>query len=284
MNLVDVAGARKAQKDRRQTSGENKECKMHKLPFLLTIMFMLSLDGLSQHHFQINIDAACFQSNEEGTLDGTFGLYGDMSIPEHPFWVEDTLIQKLEFKKEQVLNLEPMQYTIRFTPNDSMERSHSVQVYSQTNYHHLSCFFFNKSYPLRLKDMQNNEYVKIVSRYAGPTNMATVIPIYTLMIVYKRGKYYARFWESASNEQGLPFIDEQYQPVEKNKIKMDDDYVKLNEEQLRVLEEFWGSMHKYWLDQDYSSTMSHTTITGPSGFSSFQSNAYISQLLWEKLK
>lgn len=256
---------------------------MNKL-FLHIIFLVCPLLGLSQVEFTITIDAACFQLGTAVELDGEFGLYGEMRIPEHPFWVEDTLIQKLEFKKEQVLNLEPMQYTIRFTPNDAMERSHSVQVHSQTNHHHLSCFFFNKSYPLRLKDTQNNEYVKVVSRYAGSTNMDTVIPVYTLMIVNKRGKYYARFWESASNEQGLPFIDEQYQPVEKNKIKMDDNYAKLNEEQLRVLEEFWGSMHKYWLDQDYSFTMSQTTITGPSGFSSFQSNAYISQLLWEKLK
>lgn len=255
---------------------------MNKL--LIQLIFLtIPLVGFCQEEFTITIDCACFQSDNSTKLDGQFGLYGDMRISKHPFWVEDTLIKTLEFKSEQALELEPMPYTLRYIPNDSTERSHSVQIHSQSNYKNLSCFFFNKSYPLILREMKNNDYIKIVSRYAGPTNMDTDIPIYGLIIVKKRGKYYAAYQESSTNEQGLRFIDIQTQPIKGEKIKIDSRYLKLTEEQLKIIEEFWGSMEKYWLDNDSSLRISNTVIYDKNDSFKFLSNEYISQILWGKL-
>ncbi|QSS97587.1 hypothetical protein [Psychroflexus sp. ALD_RP9] len=207
-----------------------------------------------------------------------------MRISKHPFLVKDTLIKTLEFKKEQVLtDLEPMPYTIRFIPKDSTERSHSVQIHSRSDYKNLSCFFFNKTYPLVLRKMKNNDYIKIVSCYAGPTNMATAIPIYTLKIAKKRGRYFMKYWETSTNEQGLRFIDLQVQPVKDDKIKIDRSYVKLSDEQLGVIENFWRNMYTYWFDNDYSSITSNTVIYDKNGYFNFQSNRYVSQILWGKL-
>lgn len=249
------------------------------------LILALPLVGFCQEEFKITIDSACCQTVGSTKLDGKFGLYGDMRISKHPFWVKDTLIKTLKFKKEQVLTgLEPMPYTLRFIPNDSTERSHSVQIYSLSNYKNLSCFFFNKSYPLVLREMKNNDLIKLVSRYAGNTNMATAIPLYTLIIVKKRGNYYARYWETSTNEQGLKFIDIQTQPVKDEKIKINSSYMKLSEEQLNTIENFWSTMETYWLDNDYSSILSNTIIYDINGYVNFQSNEYISQILWEKLK
>jgi hypothetical protein len=249
---------------------------------LLILTFPLS--GFCQNEFKITIDSACFQSNDSIELDGKFGLYGDMRITKHPFWVKDTLIKTLEFKQEQILTeLEPMPYTLRFIPKDSTERSHSVQIHSQSNYKNISCFFFNKTYPLVLREMKNNDYIKIVSSYAGPTNMATAIPIYTLIIVKKRRYYYARYWESSTDEQGLRFMDIKTQPVKDEKIKIDNSYVKLSEKQLDIIEKFWSNMYTFWFDNDYSSEPSNTVIYDKNGNFNFQSNEYISQNLWKKL-
>jgi hypothetical protein len=256
---------------------------MYKL--LIKLIFLaIPLAGLCQEEFKITIDSACCQTDDSIKLDGKFGLYGDMRISKHPFWVKDTLIQTLEFKKEQVLTgLEPMPYTLRFIPNDSTKRIHSVQIHSQSNYKNLNCFFFNKSYPLVLREMKNNDYLKIVSRYAGPTNMATIIPIYALIIVKKHGKYYASYQESSTNEQGLLFMDIQRQPVKDEKIKIDSSFVKLSGEQLETIENFWSNMDTFWFDDDYSSIPSNTVIYDVNGYVNFQSNEYISQILWKKL-
>jgi len=252
--------------------------------FLQLLYLTLPLTGFCQEKFTITIDSACFQSNDSIKLDGEFGLYGDMRITKHPFWVKDTLMKTLEFKQEQILTgLEPMQYTLRFTPYDSTERSHSVQIHSQSNYINLSCFFFNKSYPLVLREMKNNDYIKLVSSYAGPTNMATAIPIYALIIVKKRRYYYARYWETSTNEHGLRFMDIKTQPVRDEKIKIDSSYVKLSEEHLEIIENFWSNLYTCWFDNDYSSIPSNTVVYDKNGYFNFQSNEYISQILWEKL-
>jgi hypothetical protein len=245
---------------------------------------MLSKDGFSQNQIKIIIDSACFRPEEKTVLDGTFGLYGDMRIPKHPFWIKDTLIKTLEFKQEQILTeLESMPYTLRFIPKNSTEKSHSVQIHPQTNYKNLSCYFFNKTYPLVLREMKNNDYIKIVTNYAGITNIATAIPIYTLIIVKKRVYYYAKYWETSTNEQGLRFMDIKTQPVKDEKIKIDSSYVKLSEEQLDIIEKFWSNMHTFWLDNDYSSIPSNTVIYDKNAYFNFQSNQYISKILWEKL-
>jgi len=259
--------------------------KMNKQLIQLLIFLALSIDGFSQNQFTITIDSACFKSNDSLVLEGTFGIYGDMKIAEYPFWIKDTLIKVLEFKKEQVLTLEPMQYTLRYIPDDSTQTEHSVTFYSQDRNINLSCFFFNKSYPLALRTMKNNDYIKLISRYNGMTNMQTMIQIHSLIIVKKRGNYYALYQQSVTNEQGLRFGDIQLQPVKEKKIKIDENYLKLTNEQLRTIEEFWNNMHIYWLDNDSSGSYipSQTIIYDKNGHISFQSKKYISVLLWNKL-
>lgn len=258
---------------------------MNKQLIQLLIFLALSIDGFSQNQFTITIDSACFKSNDSLVLDGTFGIYGDMKISEYPFCIKDTLIKVLEFKKEQVLTLEPMQYTLRYIPDDSTQNEHSVTFYSQDRNINLSCFFFNKSYSLALKNMENNDYIKLISRYNGMTNMETMIQIHSLIIVKKRGNYYALYQQSVTNEQGLRFGDIQLQPVKEKKIKIDKNYLKLTNEQLRTIEEFWNNMHVYWLDNDSSGSYipSKTIIYDKNGHISFQSKKYISELLWNKL-
>jgi len=270
---------------------------MKKQLIQLLIFLFLSIEGFSQNQFTITIDSACFRSNDSIVLDGTFGLYGDVKIAEYPFWIKDTLIKVLEFRKEQVLTfepnfrkeqvltLQPMQYTLRYTPDDSTQNEHSVTFYPQNGTVNLTCFFFNKSYPLVLRTMKNNEYIKFISRYAGPTNMETVIPIYDLTIVKQRGNYYALYQQSVTNEHGHLLEDFQARPVKEKKIKIDKNYLKLTSEQLRTIEEFWNNMHIYWLDNDYSGSyiLSQTIIYDKNGHISFQSKKYISELLWNKL-
>jgi hypothetical protein len=258
---------------------------MSKAIIQLLILLVVSSEVLSQEKVTITIDAVCFRSVDSMVLDGTFGLYGDMKIAEYPFWIKDTLLKVLEFKKEQVLTLEPMQYTLRYTPDDSTQREHSVTFYSQHGNINLSCFFFNKAYPLALRTMKNNDYIELISRYAGETNMYTMIPTHSLIIVKKRRNYYALYQQSATNEQGRLIGDIQARPVIEKKIKIDENYLKLTSEQLRIIEEFWSTMHSYWLDNDYSGSFipSLTIINDKNGHISFQSKAYISALLWNKL-
>jgi len=258
---------------------------MNKQLIQLLILLFLSIEGFSQNQFTITIDSSCFQSKKKTVLDGTFGLYSDVKIAEYPFWIKDTLIKVLEFRKEQVLTLEPMQYTLRYTPDDSTKKGHSVTFYSQDRNINLSCFFFNKSYSPALNNLKNNDYIKLISRYNGMTNMETMIQIHSLIIVKKRGNYYALYQQSVTNEQGLRFGDIQLQPVKENKIKIDENYLKLTNEQLRTIEEFWNNMHIYWVDNESSSNYipSQTIIYDKNGFSSFQSKKYISELLWKKL-
>ena len=259
---------------------------MKKQLIQLLIFLFLSIEGFSQNQFTITIDSACIRSNDSIVLDGTFGLYGDVKIAEYPFWIKDTLIKVLEFRKEQVLTLEPMQYTLRYTPDDSTQNEHSVTFYPEHGTVNLSCFFFNKSYSLALKNMENNDYIKLISRYNGMTNMETMIQIHSLIIVKKRGDYYALYQQSVTNEQGLRFGDIQLRTVKEEKIKIDENYLKLTNEQLRTIEEFWNNMHIYWLDNDSSGSYipSKTIIYDKNGYISFQSKKYISELLWNKLK
>jgi hypothetical protein len=270
---------------------------MKKQLIQLLIFLFLSMEGFSQYQFTITIDSACLRSNDSIVLDGTFGLYGDVKIAEYPFWIKDTLLKVLEyrkeqvltfepnFRKEQVLKLEPMQYTLRYTPDDSTQNEHSVTFYPQNETINLSCFFFNKSYSLALKSMENNDYIKLISRYNGMTNMETMIQIHSLIIVKKRGNYYALYQQSVTNEQGLRFGDIQLQPAKEKKIKIDKNYLKLTNEQIRTIEEFWNNMHIYWLDNDSSGSYipSQTIIYDKNGHISFQSKKYISELLWNKL-
>jgi hypothetical protein len=258
---------------------------MDKAIVQLLIFFVVSLEVLSQEKVTITIDSVCFRSNHAMVLDGTFGLYGDMKISKYPFWIKDTLIKVLEFKKEQVLTLEPMQYTLRYIPDDSTQNELSITFYSQHRNVNLSCFFFNKSYPLALRTMKNNDYIEIISRYAGMTNLYTKISVISLIIVKKRRNYYALYQQSVTNEQGLLIGDIQARPVKGEKIKIDKNYLKLTNEQLRIIEEFWSNMHIYWLDNDYSGSHipSQTIIYDKNGNISFQSKKYISELLWNKL-
>jgi len=258
---------------------------MNKQLIQLLIFLALSIEGFSQNQFTITIDSACFKSNDSIVLDGTFGIYGDMKISEYPFWIKDTLIKVLEFKKEQILTLEPMQYTLRYIPDDSTQNEHSVTFYSQDRNVNLSCFFFNKSYPLALRTMKNNDYIEIISRYAGKTNLDTKISVISLIIVKKRRNYYALYQQSVTNEQGLPIGDIPLRPVKDKKNKIDENYLKLTNEQLRTIEEFWSNMHIYWLDNGSSGSYipSQTNIYAKNGYISFQSKKYISELLWNKL-
>jgi len=258
---------------------------MSKAIIQLLIFLVVSLEVLSQEKVTITIDSVCFRSNDSIVLDGTFGLYGDVKIAEHPFWIKDTLIKVLEFRKEQVLTLESMQYTLRYIPDDSTQNEHSVIFYPQHGNVNLTCFFFNKSYPLDLRTMKNNDYIKLISRYAGPANMETVIPIYSLTIVKNKGDYYALYQQSVTNEQGLRFVDIQVRPIKDQKIEIDENYLKLTSEQLQTIEEFWNTMHIYWIDNDYSGSYisSQTRIYDKNGYFGFQSKKYISVLLWNKL-
>ena len=260
-----------------------KHCYMNRTLTHIFIFIILSVKGFSQSQFVIKIDSTCFQENGVEVLGGKFGLYGDMKIPKHPFWVKDTLIKDLEFKKEQVLKLEDMHYTLRFIPDDSTQQIHSVSIHPQNKYVTLSCFFFDKSYPLNLRRMKHNDCLTLVSRYAGPTNMNTAIRIISLIIVKKRGNYYASYWESSTNEQGLITLDLPIYTTQGKDIKIDENYIKLNNGQLGVIEEFWGSMNTYWLDNDYRSIPSQTIIYDKNGYISFQSKEYISAILWKKL-
>lgn len=258
---------------------------MNKKLLQLLILLVLSIEGYSQNQFTITIDSACFKSNNTTVLAGTLGLYGDVKTSEYPFWIKDTLIKVLEFKKEQVLTLEPMQYTLRYIPADSTQNEHSVTFYPQHRNVNLTCFFFNKSYPLALKTMKNNEYLEFVSRYAGNTNMDTEIPVRSLKIVKKQRNYYALYQQSVTNERGLLIGDIQVRPIKNQKIKIDENYLKLTHEQLRTIEEFWSNLHIYWLDNEFSGNYlpSQTIIYDKNGYISFQSKKYISELLWNKL-
>ena len=73
---------------------------MSKLLIQLLIL-TCPLAGFCQEEFTITIDSACFQFNDSIKLDGKFGIYGDMRLSKHPFWVKDTLIKTLEFKKNK---------------------------------------------------------------------------------------------------------------------------------------------------------------------------------------
>ena len=258
---------------------------MSKAIIQFLILLMVSLETLSQETVKITIDSSCFQSNETTVLDGTFGLYGDVKTSEYPFWIKDTLLKVLEFTKEQVLTLESWQYTLRYTPNDSTQNEHSVTFFPQNGAVNLTCFFFNKAYPLALRTMKNNDYIELISRYAGPTNMSTMIPIHSLIIVKKRRNYYALYQQSETNEQGSLFGDIHLRPVIEKKIKIDENYLKLTSDHLQTIEEFWITMHSYWLENDDSGSFipSLTIINHKNGHVSFQSKATISALLWSKL-
>lgn len=255
---------------------------MKKQLIQLLIFLFLSIEGFSQNPFTITIDSSCFQSNEKTVFDGTLGLYGDVKIAEYPFWIKDTLLKVLEFRKKQVLTLESMQYTLRYTPVDSTQNEHSVSFYPQNGTVNLSCFFFNKSYPLVLRTMKNNEYLELVSRYAGKTNMDTEIPVHSLLIVKKRRNYYALYQQSVI--KGV-FGDIQVRPIKGQKIKIDENYLKLTSEQLRTIEEFWETMPIYWIDNESSGNYipSQTIIYDKNRFFDFQSKKYVSELLWNKL-
>jgi len=254
---------------------------------LLILLFFLGLTkGYSQIQFIILIDSACFVSNKTAELDGTFALFGDLKASEHRLWAVDTLIQKLEYEQEQTLSLQSQQYTLRFIPNDTAQQTHSVNFHPQIGLINLSCFFFNQSYPSTLYTLKNNEYIKIISQYAGPTNMSTMIPIYSLLIVKKRGDYYAIFTESTTNEQGfLLQLKIRERPVKGERIKIDERFIKLTSEQLQTLERCWDSMHTFWLDNEYIRNYipSQTIIYDNNGTHHFQSNTYLSQWFWSNL-
>lgn len=253
---------------------------------IFILLFFNSLKTHSQIECTVLIDSACFITNETTELDGTFALFGDLKASEHPLWAIDTLIQKLEFKKKQTLSLQSQQYTLRYIPNDTTQQTHSVNFYPQIGLISLSCFFFNQSYPSTLTSLKNNEFIKIVSQYAGPTNMSTMIPIYSLLIVKKRGDYYATFSESSTNEQGfIVQLKIREQPVKGERIKIDERFIKLTSEQLQIIEEFWGNMHSFWLDNGYLRNVipSQNIIYDNNGTHSFQSTIYLSQQLWDQL-
>ncbi|MDP4953667.1 MAG: hypothetical protein NWQ53_08490, partial [Flavobacteriales bacterium] len=144
--------------------------------------------------------------------------------------------------------------------------------------------FFNKPVPLALKTMKNNDSLKLVSRYAGPTNMETIIPIYTLVMVKKRSHYFAAFRETSGNEQDLLMLNLAIGPHEQKRIKVRKNFIKLTEDQVKKIEAFWSTMAMYWYDQDHSSIPSLTSIHDQNGQLTFPSNEYVSYLLWNELK
>ena len=257
---------------------------MNKSLIQIIVYLILSVNGFGQNKFIITIDEACFQSAETKLIDGTFGLYGDIQTSSYPFWQRDTLIEVLEFKPEQEIYLESRSYTLRFIPNDSTQKAHYEHIHPQNKAVNLSCFFFNKPVPLALKTMKNNDSLKLVSRYAGPTNMETIIPIYTLVMVKKRSHYFAAFRETSGNEQDLLMLNLAIGPHEQKRIKVRKNFIKLTEDQVMKIEAFWSTMAMYWYDQDHSSIPSLTSIHDQNGQLTFPSNEYVSCLLWNELK
>lgn len=256
------------------------------------LLFAISFQVFSQNQVILTIDSNCFKPTNTNLLDGKLCLYGSMKLPKHPFWVNDTLIQELAFKKKQILTLEPMQYTLKFIPNDSTQKSHVHSFHPQNKYVHLNCFFFNKPFPYSsfINSMKNNDFIVFSSCYFGPTNAESILPIYTLTILKKRGNFYAAYSKSTTNEQGFVLRERIYPTIpspynKKNKIKLTDAYCKLTDKDVQLIQEFENDIGNLVLD-DYTKTefmVSTSSIFYKDGYTSFLAKGYISTLLWDKL-
>lgn len=128
--------------------------------------------------------------------------------------------------------------------------------------------------------MKNKDYIKFVSHYNGEMSMETMISVYGLTIVKKRGSYYALYAESVINEQGYLAMS-QIKPIyKKKKVKLTKDFLKLSKKQLQTIEYFWANMGAYAF---YDGLYLQTTIYNENGIFSFQTKDYISKLLWNEL-
>jgi hypothetical protein len=252
---------------------------------LLPLFLLVSSLAFAQQKVTITIDDLCCASYENADLDGTFGLYGGMSIAEYPYYVADTLLTELPFQTQQVLTLEPAQYILRYTPNDTTQRSHMLYFSPHEREVDLTCFFFNRNYTSFIGGLESNEAVSFTSRYFGATNMDTQIPIYTLTIVRKRDQYYAAYTESFTDEQGLIYLDLRVAEDQREKVKINDSYRKLSTNEVQRLKNIEQQLPEYALDLYTGNVLptSRTSIETNDHSVHFLASGYLSELMWKAL-
>ncbi|MGD1848992.1 MAG: hypothetical protein ACFB10_26670 [Salibacteraceae bacterium] len=253
---------------------------------LFLLFFVLAVPALGQDQVTITIDSNCFSLYETPSLDGTFGLYGFMKIDHPPFWVNDTLLQELDFVGQQHLTLAPGSYVLRFTPNDSNKKVHEHPFYPSHKNIYLDGFFFYQPYPSVIRDMKNHDFVVFSSSYFGPTNMATMVSYYTLTLKKKGGHLYALYSTYQTNEQGM-LLREQIPalPYDPKQVKLTKEYRKLTEKEVQVLLQFERDLSNLVISYAAEThfIVSKSYILSKRGYSSFLTKGYMSTILWDQL-
>jgi len=170
--------------------------KLFPLIVLSTILLSCSLSQkiYGQVHLTLTIDTFCI-NDTNSRLKGTFGLYE--MVPNRPYSSEliDTLVRSLNYTVLQELDLIESRYKFIFTPLDSSQKPsvHYFHSYPGMPAIHLTCFFFNQSYPSFLSQMDAVDTLTFYASYFGNTHEEMLIPASQVSIIKKQSAYYMAY-------------------------------------------------------------------------------------------
>lgn len=255
---------------------------MKYLTFCLLLLGLLAALTEKSHaqadnEVQLTIDTDCCCGGNNPP--GKFGLYAYTKIPRYSNQFGDTLIRYLEIRDTQSLALNWGHYKLIYTPADSSKPANQY-YFTLSPYEmniHLNCFFFNQHYPSFLEAFDKRDTLLLRSTYFGPTNGATSIPSYTVIIFKNRKKYYASYGESAHYSHQVQPQPRYFPAVEPQMV--------LSEAQVQRLKAFEKEFLTYAIRDNLNYEAQATNFMWHKEKRvHFYSEKYLALLLWEILQ
>ena len=240
--------------------------------------------GQDAYQLKLRIDTDCMCNDSiNSQLNGEFGIYAHVAIRGNSGKNTDTLIRELAIKKEQTLFLTPGNYTIIYTPYDSLESTNQWYFSIYATYNEaiqLNCFFFNKRYPPLLEQMKEKDTLVITSTYVGNTYEGMLIPSHTVVIFKNNHNYYASYFNNEYRQRIGQFTT----LTETYKMPHYESQLSLDEEGIEKIREFDAHLSRGSINNnlnDYPVVRNSIVLNGET--ITFYSKWYPSLLLWNEI-
>lgn len=231
--------------------------------------------AFGQRTINLTIDTSCFILNAQPAINGTLGLYTDISEQ------LDTLVQEVEIISNQEIIIdnahEPLSsFKLVFTPNDSMMPTNQYMVHSYANNAYLSCYFFNLSYPSFIGQLNENDTLLITSKFIGNTGPLTPLTTHFLKIWCFEDNYYASFATTKWYPNHIMIPEDFKDPF--------GDSILLTKKHIKFIKNFEEGIENL-VDNRYNlyHENSLTTIEMNKKTISFYSKGYMSLIIWNEL-
>lgn len=246
-----------------------------KITQILLLFCFIGNIAYSQRTINLTIDTSCFISNKNSDINGSLGLYTNISEQ------LDTLIQEIEIKSNQEIVIANSHerlssFKLVFTPIDTILPKNQYIINFHVNTAYLSCYFFNLSYPSFIDQLEDNDTLLISSKYIGNTGPLTPLTTHFLMIWHFEDDYYASFATRARYPNQVLVPEDLKDPF--------GDSILLSMEHLKLIKTFESDIENL-VDNKYNLHHENTltTVKVNAKTISFYSKGYLSLMIWNEL-